>query len=357
MISRVVLRRSAAVIFAASLAAQSALLAIAHSPDPAIAWPLFAAEDVLQFRWMEGEVPPLKMRNAVVAAAAGAAASRASRSPTIAYAAGGPSTVEYGASVFCGSAGLACADGWHAPNHFHVAFRTQGYQFDWGRLQWCQLQQTIANGCYDVENVALDEFGHVLGLGHHANFADESDYRDAVVQTVSRARPKAGWDADTFGRCDTAKLQLRYDMVNSARKYSTCLDLATTLSLAVTDSSIRIGDTVTFTATVRVADVAGYERLRTNFVSERKVVLERRLPGASSWTTIATMPTGPTSGAYQLRMSPTTTYEWRGSFLKPADEGLRASSSAPFAVTVSGGCSSPPCPQVSVESMEQESQR
>jgi hypothetical protein len=44
-------------------------------------------------------------------------------------------------------------------------------------------------------------------------------------------------------------------------------------------------------------------------------------------------------------VSPTATYEWRGYFYKPADEGLRASSSAPFAVTVSGGCSSGPCPQ------------
>jgi hypothetical protein len=357
MTARVVLRRIVAAIVVGSLTLQSASLAIAHSPDPPIAWPLFAADDVLQFRWMENEVPPLKMREAVVAAAGAAAASRASRAPTIAFAAGGTSTVEYGASVFCGANGLACADGWHAPGHFHVAFRTHGHQFDWGRLQWCQLQSTIANGCYDIENVALDEFGHVLGLGHHANYADESDYLDAVVQTVSRARPKAGWDADEFGRCDAAKLQLRYDMVNSARKFATCLDLATTLSLAVTDSSIQIGDTVTFTATVRVADVAVYERLRANLLSQRKVVLERRLPGASSWTTIATMPASTVaSGTYQINVSPTATYEWRGYFLKPASEGLRASSSAPFAVTVSG-CSSPPCPQFTVQDTQPEGQR
>ncbi len=347
------LRRAAASVVAALLVLQSASLAIAHSSDPPIAWPLFSADDVLQFRWMEGEVPPLKMRIAIVAATADAAASTASRAATIAFAAGGSSTIEYGANVFCGASGLACADGWHAPNHFHVAFRTHGYQFDWGRLQWCQMQTPIANGCYDVENIALDEFGHVLGLGHHVNFSDESDYLDAIVQTVSRARPKAGWNADAFGRCDVSKLQLRYDMVNSARRYSTCLDLATTLSLAVTDTSIRIGDTVTFTATVRVADVAAYERLRTNFVSQRKVVLERRIPGAAAWTTVATLPFGSASGTYVINASPTLTYEWRGYFLKPADEGLRASSSAPFTVTVAGGCSSPPCPQFSMDKSQQ----
>jgi hypothetical protein len=138
-------------------------------------------------------------------------------------------------------------------------------------------------------------------------------------------------------------------MVNSARKYSTCLDVATALSLAVTDTSIRIGDTVTFTATVRVADLAGYERLRANFISERKVVLERRPPGSSSWTTVATMPASTlASGTYQLSASPSATYEWRGYFLKPADEGIRASSSAPFTVTVSG-CLTPRCPQFPVQ--------
>ena len=354
MTTRLVHRRAAAALLAASLALQAVSLATAHSPDPPIAWPLFAADDVLQFRWKEGEVPPLKMRDAVIAAAGDAAASVASRAPTIAFAAGGPSTVEYGANVFCGVNGLACADGWNAPDSFRVAFRTHGWQFDWGRLQWCQLQAAIANGCYDVENVALDEFGHVLGLGHHVNFADDSDYLDAVVQTVSRARPKAGWDADRFGRCDAAKLQLRYDMVNSARKYSTCLDVATALSLAVTDASIRIGDTVTFTATVRVADLAGYERLRANFVSQRKVVLERRSPGTTSWTAVATMPASTVfSGTYQINVSPTATYEWRGYFLKPADEGLRASSSAPFTVTVSS-CPTPQCPQSPVRPTKQE---
>ena len=111
MTTRVVFRRVAAAIVAASLALQSVSLVVAHSPDPPISWPLFEADDVLQFRWKEGEVPPLKMRDAVVAAAADAAATVASRAPTIAYASGGASTVEYGPNVFCGVNGLACADG------------------------------------------------------------------------------------------------------------------------------------------------------------------------------------------------------------------------------------------------------
>ena len=259
--------------------------------------------------------------------------------------------------MFCGVNGLACADAGHAPDYFRVAFRTHGHVFDWGKLQWCQLQSTPQNGCFDVVNVGLDEFGHVLGLGHHVNFGSESDYTDAVVQTVSRARPKAGWNASVFGVCDVAKLQLRYDMVNSARKFSTCLDLATTLSLGISDTSITLGQTVTFTAVVKVADQSAYEKLRGNYVSQRVVVLQRRPVGSSAWTTVATMPSVVASGTYQIKISPTATYEWRGLMAAPADEGIRASSSAAARVTVSGGCSSPPCPQFTVDGSISEATR
>lgn len=350
-------RRVGAALAAALFAAQLESAALAHSPDPPIFWPLYRADDVLEFRWRENEVPPAKMRDAVVVAANAANATRGSRAPMLMYAAGGTSAIEYGANVFCGPNGLACADGSGAPDTFRVGFRTHGHQFDWGRLQWCQLQTTITNGCFDVVNVALDEFGHVLGLGHHVNHADQSDYLDAVVQTVSRARPKTGWNADEFGRCDVAKLQLRYDMVNTARRYSTCLDLATTLSLGVSDRSIALGETVLFTATVRVQDISAYEKLRTNYVSERRVVLERRVPGSTTWTAVAVIPAAAASGTYRINVSPTATYEWRGYFYKPTDEGLRASSSAPFAVTVTGGCTSGMCPQAPIQGSQQEVER
>ena len=70
------------------------------------------------------------------------------------------------------------------------------------------------------------------GLGHHVNFADDSDYMDAVVQTYSRTKPATGWNVHTFRRCDVATLQLEYDMVSTTAKYSTCLDLATVLLLS-----------------------------------------------------------------------------------------------------------------------------
>ena len=109
--------------------------------------------------------------------------------------------------------------------------REQGHVFDWGTLKWCQAYTTAPNGCYDAETIALDEFGHVEGLNHHVNYSSDSDYDDAVVQTFSRTKPAAGWNRHTFGRCDVATLQVKYDVTSSTAKYSTCLDLATVLTL------------------------------------------------------------------------------------------------------------------------------
>ena len=88
-----------------------------------------------------------------------------------------------------------------------------------------RCSRVATNGCYDAETIALDEFGHVEILNHHVNFADESDYTDAVVQTFSRTRPKTGWNMHVYGVCDTATLQIRYDVPTLSSPYSPCLDL------------------------------------------------------------------------------------------------------------------------------------
>jgi hypothetical protein len=318
--------------------------AAGHGPSPLIGWPAWNQDQVVRYRWKAGEVPPAAIQGAIKAGAADANASRGSRAPTFLFDAAGTSTVEYGLDVFCGINGLACADGSNAPTTFRVGFREHGHRFDWGALRWCQMLAQLANGCFDVENITLDELGHVLGLGHHVNFADDSDYGDSVVQTVSRARPAAFWDADQFGRCDVATLQTRYDMTTWHALYSTCLDLAVSLDLDVSASTIRAGTTVTFTATLLVADNPGDGRLTNNPLNGRIVNLQRRPIGATTWTTIGRMTAGTTSGTYVLRQSPTATYEWRAVFPEPANEGLRGRNSGALTVSVSS-CSGSTCPQ------------
>ena len=129
-------------------------------------------------------------------------------------------------------------------------FREQGRVFDWGTLKWCQYYATFPAGCYDVENVTLDELGHMEILWHHANYADESDYLDSVVQASAHTKGHVGWNEHVFGRCDIARLQLEYERPSSAELVSTCVTLPTTLSLSPNPTAAYVGTTVAFTASL-----------------------------------------------------------------------------------------------------------
>ena len=219
-----------AVALAGAVAGGTGVPTAAHSPDPALGSEEFAQDARLEFDWRTGAVPPAAMRTAIKAAADDIGDTRASRAATFVYDTAGTNPIGYGTGT-CGVNGLACFTR-DAPDGFTMWFREQGRVFDWGTLKWCQMYTNPPNGCYDVETVALDEFGHVEGLGHHANFADESDYTDAVVQTFSRTKPREGWNMHVLGVCDVARLQIRYDIPGASSLYSTCLDIATVMTLS-----------------------------------------------------------------------------------------------------------------------------
>jgi hypothetical protein len=330
-------RRSAVavVVAAASLAAGPAL---GHSPDPTLGGSNWAKDTALTFRWRAGEEPPAALQAAIKAAAADSNATKASRAATYTYVAGGANPIEYGLDVTCGVNGIACFTR-SVPNGFTMGFREQGHRFDWGSLKWCQmLSAPWPNGCFDVENIALDEFGHVEGLDHHVNHADQSDYGDAVVQTVSRTKPSSGWNTHAYGRCDVATLQTKYDVPQSSTRVSTCLDLATSLVLSAPSTAISPGQSVTFTATLKVGSNTAYGQLSGNALSGRTVVLQRRPLATSTWATATTMAVGTAPGTYVVATSPTTTYEWRASYTAPSTEGLRSSASGSLTVAVAVPC-------------------
>lgn len=322
--------------------AAGAVPAAAHGPNPVFNGPLYAQNQELRFRWKAGQEPPAAMQQAIRSGAADANASRSSRAATFVHDPAGTSWINYGLDVGCGVNGLACFSRAGAPNSFTMSFRENGHRYDWGVLRWCEMTGR-PNGCFDARNSALDEFGHVEILHHHVNFADESDYRDAVVQTIQRVKPEDGYDAHVLGRCDIATLQRKYDMINMASKYSTCLDLTTTLTLSA-PSWVTSGSNVPFTATLTVVDLDAYERLGGNPVSSRTVTIQRRPPGGA-WALVGTMAAAAAAGTYTYTApSQTTTFEWRAVFTKPAAEGLRGDTSPVVQVTV-GSCRTPPCPQ------------
>lgn len=304
----------------------------AHSPDPVFSGGRFNQNQNLPFSWRSGSVPASVYQTAIKAAAADASATRGSQAATFSYLAGASNLIGYGVAATCSPKGIACFTR-NPPTSFTMWMREQGHVFDWGSLRWCQAYTTWPNGCFDVENIMLDEFGHVEILNHHTNYASESDYTDSVVQEGSRAKPKAGWNAHAFGRCDIASLQVQYDMQGWGAKYSTCLDLATTLTLGASPGSVGRGGTVTLTGTLKVADNAAYSRLALNPVALRTVTLQRR-PSGGSWTTVGTMSPGATSGTYTRSVQLTARTEFRALFAKPSDEGLRAATSSTVTVIV-----------------------
>jgi len=294
--------------------------ASAHGPDPILSGGRFAQDDVLTYRWRSGSTPPSAIQTAIRAAAGDVGESKASRAPSFSYSSSGVSQIGYGTGT-CGVNGIGCFTR-TAPDSFTMWLREHGRVYDWGTLRWCQMQSSPTNGCYDAETIALDEFGHVEILDHHVNFSDDSDYEDAVVQTFSRTRPKAGFDAHAFGACDTATLQLQYDIPSASSLISRCLDLATILTLDSNYTQVGDGDTVTFTATLRTATDSSYVRLSGNVLSKRSVRLQRRPAGSSTWTSIATMTPGSTTGTYTTTLTVFATADYRAFFSPGTTEGL-----------------------------------
>jgi hypothetical protein len=330
-----VTRLLAALVLGTLLASPAA--ALAHGPDPILgSGTLWSRDEVVPYQWHGIYSPPAWMAAAFDLGAGDVAESRNARAATFVRATSAPAVVAYSGPFPCPSYGIACADRTGmTENVFHVYFRPQGFAFDWGTLKWCQSYSTAPNGCYDAERVALDELGHIEVLGHHVNFADESDYLDAVVQYAGRQKPNAGWNVHAFGRCDVARLQLEYDRIDPTSPVSTCLSLDSTATISPSTTYLVVGYAVHFTATLKIAVGTAAEAMSGDPLSDRTMTLQRRALGGTSWTTVGTMtPSTTVEGSYGLTISPTATYDYRVSFATPPNEGTSGSTSAIVRVLV-----------------------
>jgi hypothetical protein len=338
----------AAVAAAAVLAASAAVLglappAVAHGPDPLLGSTPWGQNQVVPYQWTPGQVPPAWLASAINSGASDSNATRKSQAAVFKYASSAPSDIAYGNPVPCSSYGIACMNRTGVPVSFAgMWFRPHGAILDWGTLRWCQAQSTPTNGCYDARRVALDEFGHIQMLGHHVNYADESDYLDAIVQFAGRSRAKEGWDAHVYGRCDVARLQLEYELISAADPVSTCLDLSTSLTIAADPSTVAEGSSVRMTGELEIASATAAKRLSGDPLSKRVVTLQQRQLGATTWSTVLTMTsiTG-ANGSYSGLIWPTATADYRLFFNAPSSEGLRDDTSPVLRVTVT--YSTPPC--------------
>ena len=327
---------------AGALLAASAPVA-AHSPDPLLGTTAWGQDQVVPYAWASGQIPPSWLATAIDQGAADSNASRGSRAATYTRQTGALSKIAYGGSVPCSSYGIACMNRTGVPDSFAgMWFRPHGAVLDWGTLKWCQAQFTPMNGCYDARRVALDEFGHIEMLGHHDNYADESDYLDAIVQFAGRSKPREGWDYHVYGRCDVARLQLEYELQTAASPVSTCLSLSTALTIGTTSAYVSPGASTKMTGALEIAVSTSAKRMSGDPLSSRSIQLQRREPGSATWTTVGTLSAATGAGNYALTIRPPSTGDYRLFFDAPSSEGLRDSTSGVLTITVMVQCGPPP---------------
>lgn len=307
------------------------VLAVSPTPASGTTW---EPNQRVEYRWRTGDEPPPWMRTAIQSAARDSNESRASRAATLSYATDGSSSIAYTADLPTNWAvGYTVR---YLPDSFTIRLRPHGYPLDWGTLRWCEFYDSPPTGCYDAEMITLHEIGHAQTLGH-VNDADYPDWTDSIMHEAPKSKAKAGWNAHEYGRCDVARLQVRYQPLTPSTRYSTCLDLPTDLSLTTSSSTGAYYSTVTLTARLRIAAGADYTNLASDPVAGRRVVLQRRVPGNSSWSTIVEMDADET-GRYERSVAVTATYEWRAVFGTPSNEGLNGSVSTPVAVRLTYDC-------------------
>jgi hypothetical protein len=316
--------------------------ALGHGPNPLFGSVPWDQDQIVGYQWWPGSVPPAWMATAIDAGAGDVGQSRNARAARFTRVSSADSRIAYGAANPCPSYGIACMDRTGVPNKFAgMWFRPHGWPFDWGTLRWCQGLPSPANGCYDAENVALDEFGHIEILGHHVNFSDESDFLDSVVQYAARSRPKPGWNEHVFGRCDVARLQLEYELQASDDLVSTCLSLATSLSIVPSTTQLSTGQAVRITANFKVAVASAARSLSGDPLSGRTIYLQRRALGAATWSSILVIPPTATPGSYGVTLTPAATYDYRLLFSASSNEGLVGSVSGVVRITVTA-CNAAP---------------
>jgi hypothetical protein len=143
------------------------------------------------------------------------------------------------------------------------------------------------------------------------------------------SKARNGWNQHVFGRCDVARLQIRYVPLTTNTRISTCLDLRTELSLNPGSGTYSAGTSLALTARLKVDADAIYPKLAGQPLSGRPIVLQKRGPGETAWITVGEMsPVTDEPGRYVRTVTVNSTFDWRATYAAPSDEGLRSVNSS-----------------------------
>jgi hypothetical protein len=191
--------------------------------------------------------------------------------------------------------------------------------------------------------ITLHELGHAQTLDHPDDAA-VTEWTDTIMHWAPKTKSKAGWNQHEFGKCDVARLQIRYEAQTPSTPYSNCLDLGTDLSLSASASTVTTGSSISLTARLKVADGVAWPLLASDPVASRQVTLQKRATGSTSWVNVAAMGSVGETGQYSRALVVNNSFDYRAVF-NGGGEGLNPSTSGIVHVTVtssSGACSVKP---------------
>jgi hypothetical protein len=291
------MRRLLAIVAGLLVLAVAPVQAVAHNPDPIFGGGLYAQNKVLQYRWTASGTPPLDMKLAIHAARDDSNDSRRSKAPSFDYDTGAGNVIYYGVDVPCGTNGLACFRR-DTPDWFGDVVPAERLPVRVGHPPVVRAAPAPRDGCYDAENIALDE----LGPCPRPRPPRELRRRQRLPRTRSsrptraRSRGPATTRTPTAGATVAAAPAGAMTSRATRRRYSTCLEVPTEATLGVGDASVPSGSMVTFTATLTSA---GEGRLSNNPMNGRTVVLQRRT--SSGWSDLSTMSGTSTNGQLPRR--------------------------------------------------------
>ena len=200
-------------------------------------------------------------------------------------------------------------------------------------FDWCFVSNTT--GCRDVERVGIHEAGHVGGSLSHVNVSEDN----TVMTTTAPGKANNGWDTNHLQRCDSARLQLMYDLENKAGHYANCLDhipnsapqgLEVVLSATPSQVTVCANTTVTISGQLKVVDYQSYGALGGNGLWDRTIWIDR---GSTAKYTSATTDSGGGANWSKSFTHSNITYNYVAHYDRTTGEGLASSADVPFTIT------------------------
>lgn len=208
---------------------------------------------------------------------------------------------------------------------------------------WCDLNSVT--GCYDSRRVAIHEVAHVGGFLGHMDTLEA----DTVMTLAPPQKAVSGWNTSTIQRCDAARMQLLYDLANSAGPYANCFDHITGAGTTGLLSNATVSATSGFACTGQGISVSGrldikvdanYGPLGGNPLSLRTLFFDRRLVGTTTWTLNYASTSVSNASGYNwtasFGSSTAGSYEFRGRYA--GETGVVGVNTPIFTLTWSNGC-------------------